>query len=241
MTKERIMLLCAMVLSIFCAEGSFAWNDETHLAVARAAGYEKWYNAAGADMIKLKAESVEKANHWFNNNDNVSVDWKLVLDQVKRYDSPRDEEGHLYGAIIMAIRDFKTAKRKGKYAEYHLALTAHYAGDLSQPLHNTPNDQFNNARHGSNDGVVEAEALANIARIRKHMYEITLSQEDFERGLAAEIARIANSSRELGYVMRKEERDMTKDEAYDRLGHSASLFKAILKAVRASEQKASNP
>ena len=32
-----------------------AWFDETHIAVAKAAGYQKWYNAAGADMIKLKA------------------------------------------------------------------------------------------------------------------------------------------------------------------------------------------
>src|SRR5512139_506843 len=112
------MVLCALLVWLACVEGSYAWNDETHIAIARAAGYEKWYNAAGADMIKLKAENVERPNHYFNNNDNVEVDRSLVLDQVKRYDAPRDDEGHLYGAIIASIRDFRAAKRKGKYAEY---------------------------------------------------------------------------------------------------------------------------
>ena len=239
MTRLRIIVLCAALMPLWCVEGSLAWNDETHIAIARAAGYEKWYNAAGVDMIKLKAENLEKPNHYFNNNDNIEVERKIVLDQVKRYDAPRDDEGHLYGAIIASIRDFSTARRKGKYAEYHLALTAHYLGDLSQPLHNTPNDQYNKSRHGWNDGVVEEEVLANIARIRQHMYEISLSEENFERDLAGAIARIANSSRELGYLIRKEGRDMTKDEAYVRLSHSASLLKAVLKMARASEVKAS--
>ena len=46
---------------------SWSWYDETHIAVAKVAGLQKWYNAAGADMIKVKAAGVEKANHYVNN------------------------------------------------------------------------------------------------------------------------------------------------------------------------------
>ena len=53
MTRLRIIVLCAALMPLWCVEGSLAWNDETHIAIARAAGYEKWYNAAGVDMIKL--------------------------------------------------------------------------------------------------------------------------------------------------------------------------------------------
>ena len=57
---------------------------------------------------------------------------------------------------------------------------------------------------------------------------ITLKPGSFEKDLAKEIARIANDARELGRKLRKENRDMTKEEAYRQLGHSASFLKAIL-------------
>jgi hypothetical protein len=60
------------------------------------------------------------------------------------------------------------------------------------------------------------------------MYPITLSKNNFEADLAREIARIANLSRKLGYKLREEKRDMTKQEAYVQLGHSASLLRAVL-------------
>jgi hypothetical protein len=40
-----------------------------------------------------------------------------------------------------------------------------------------------------------------------------------------------NLSLRLGYKLQKENRFLTKDEAYEQLGHSASLFKAILDYV----------
>jgi len=60
------------------------------------------------------------------------------------------------------------------------------------------------------------------------MYPINLKPNNFEKDLANEIARIANDARGLGRKLRKENRDMTKEEAYRQLGHSASLLKAIL-------------
>ena len=60
------------------------------------------------------------------------------------------------------------------------------------------------------------------------MYPVNLRRDNFEYDLANEIARIANQARKLGRTLKKENRDMTKEEAYIQLGHSASLLKAVL-------------
>ena len=53
-----------------------------------------------------------------------------------------------------------------------------------------------------------------------------------EDDLVREIVRIANLSMKLGYQLEKENRMLSKEEAYVQLGHSASLLKAILEWVR---------
>jgi hypothetical protein len=68
------------------------------------------------------------------------------------------------------------------------------------------------------------------------MYPITLRNTSFEEDLAREIARIANVSRKLGYRLQEQNRDMTKEEAYEQLGHSASLLKAILTYVKGMQK-----
>lgn len=216
-----------------CALG---WHDETHLSVSKAAEYHKWYNSVGADMAKLKAGTVEKFNHYFNNSANREVTAESVLQQVSRYNNPNDTEGHLYGAIIASVRDYIETTREGKYGEYYLAFCAHYVADLSQPFHNMTYDTFNQKHHSINDGTVEKEVLKHIARIETNIHEITLNPDRLDADLAEEIARIANRARMLGFHLKKEDRDMTTDEAYRQLGHSASLFKAILRALR-GEQK----
>jgi len=60
------------------------------------------------------------------------------------------------------------------------------------------------------------------------MYDIRLSAESFEADLAREIARIANVTRQLGYQLSRENRNLTREEAFIQLGHSASLLKAVL-------------
>lgn len=231
MNSSRIKLII-FLLNLFIVTNlstAFGWHDETHLAVAKAAGYSKWYNAVGADITKIKAGSIEFYNHYFNNNNNVEVNPEMVLSQVNKYNNREDKEGHLYGAIIASLRGYKKTVEAGKYPEYHLAFCAHYAGDLSQPLHNTSYDDFNKTHHVVNDGLVENEVLKNIARIEKNMYPVNLNPKHFEEDLSREITRIANLSRTLGYKLRTENRDMTREEVYIQLGHSASLLKAILK------------
>jgi hypothetical protein len=96
-------------------------------------------------------------------------------------------------------------------------------------LHNVVYDDFNKLHHPVNDGVVNDEVMENLDRIKKNMPNLKLSEDNFENDLAGEIARIANNARRLGHRLQKEDRDMTKEEAYKQLGQSASLFKAVLK------------
>ncbi len=224
---NKFILTFVVTVTLFVTP-SYAWHDKTHIAVAEVAGYECWYNAAGADITKTKAGAIEEKNHYFNNYENETITDKTVLSQVKAYNSPTDNEGHLYGAIIASLRDYRKKKASGKYAEYNMAFAVHYIGDLSQPLHNVRYDQFNKSHHSANDGIVDDEVLDNLKSIEKNMYEIKLNKESFEEDLAKEIARIANISRQLAEKIKTEKRNMTKEEAYIQLGHSASLLKAIL-------------
>jgi hypothetical protein len=129
----------------------------------------------------------------------------------------------LYGAIIASVRKYIKDKQKGRYGEYHLGFCSHYVGDLSMPLHNTVYNAFNRKHHKTIDGIINDEILNNIDKIK--FYTISI---DSEQDLAKEIARIANLSMKLGYKIESQNRLLTREEAYQQVSHSASLFKAIL-------------
>ena len=229
--KRLFLNILAVFALLFLAAQAWAWHDKTHLMIAKAAGRTSWYNAAGPDLAKIKAGNIEEYNHWYNNNAEAEVTVRMVMDQVERYNQRNrllDSEGHVYGAIIASLRAYDKTVQSGKYPQYHLDYCAHYIGDLSQPLHNIPYDDYNKTWHSATDGVVENTVWNEMDKITAQMYEIRLSAEDFEADLAREIARIANLSRRLGYRLRAENRTMTKEEACGQLGHSASLLKAVL-------------
>ena len=214
------------VVSFFILGNSLiagAWNDETHLAIARVAGYVKWFNATGADMAKLKAGKIEGNNHYVNNPLNAVITPEIVFQQVERYNQI-EETGHLYGAILASLRDYRRDKALGKYGEYHMGFCAHYVGDLSMPLHNIAYDEFNRTHHREMDGIINGEVLENLSRIK--IYPITIESE---ADLATEVARIANLCIAVANRLEAENRMLTKDEAYQQISHSASLFRAILK------------
>jgi len=228
----KILKFVVLVTVLLAATNAGAWHDKTHLTVAKVAGLASWYNAAGPDLAKIKAGNIESYNHYFNNNAEAEVTAQMVLDQIERYNLRNkllDFEGHLYGAIIASLRAYEKDSREGKYAKYHLAYCVHYMADLSQPLHNIPYDVFNQTFHNQSDGVVEETILNEPQKIIQHLYDIPLSTNHFEADLAREIARIANLSRKLGYKLRAENRAITKEEAHVQLGHSASLFRAVLR------------
>jgi hypothetical protein len=244
---EYVALKIMIVLCILSlASQATAWHDQTHLAICKAAGFDMWYHCAGPDIAKIKAGNIEAYNHWFNNDAEAEITPQIVFDQIEHYNKRNkilDPEGHLLGAIIASLRAYEKDLRSGKYALYHLVYCAHYISDLTMPLHNIAYDDFNEQHHNANDGVVEDTILKEPEKVTGHMYPITLSKKDFEADLAREIARIANLSRILGYKLRVEKRDMTKEEAYIQLGHSASLLKAVLQhynKVPASAKSAVN-
>jgi len=244
---EYVALKIMIVLCILSlASQATAWHDQTHLAICKAAGFDMWYHCAGPDIAKIKAGNIEAYNHWFNNDAEAEITPQIVFDQIEHYNKRNkilDPEGHLLGAIIASLRAYEKDLRSGKYALYHLVYCAHYISDLTMPLHNIAYDDFNEQHHNANDGVVEDTILKEPEKVTGHMYPITLSKKDFEADLAREIARIANLSRILGYKLRVEKRDMTKEEAYIQLGHTASLLKAVLQhynKVPASAKSAVN-
>lgn len=223
--KRFLVFILAVSFILSFSFPADAWFDETHVAIAKAAGYSKWFNAAGPDMVKEKMFNREGHNHFVNNPRGTTITPEIVLAQVGKYNKI-DSSGHLYGAIISSVRDYLKMKSRGKYGEYHLAFCAHYVGDLSQPLHNTEYNSFNQSHHMEIDGIVDSGILDNPDKIK--VYPIRI---DSEEALAKEIARIANQAMAMGYKLEDENRLLTKEEAYQQLGHSASLFKAILQYV----------
>lgn len=223
--KKIIVILCLAGIAIGSPLVASAWHDETHLAVAKAAGHAKWYNSTGADMARLKAGDVEGHNHFANNPPGATVTRDTVLGQIEDYNRI-DGDGHLYGAIIASLRNYIAERRTGKYREYHLAYCAHYVGDLSQPFHNVPYNDFNKKHHLTVDGMINGSVLENLDRIT--LYRITIMSE---KDLVREVARIANITLTLGRRMEVENRILTPVEAYRQISHSASLLKAILAYV----------
>lgn len=217
-----ITCLCCIWLAAY-ALPVYGWFDETHLAIAKAAGYKKWYNAAAADISRIKLGKREGHNHYHNSPRGRVITSETVLDQARRYDT-FDPEGHLYGAIIAACRAYRSSKTKGEYAENHMAYLMHYIGDLSMPLHHTPYNAFNRKNHMLNDGIINGEVLANLQRIA--IYPVTIGSE---ADLAREVARIANISKLLGHRLEDENRLMTHEEAHRQIAHSASLLKGLLR------------
>jgi hypothetical protein len=92
MTKRRsygCLVLVALIIST-CPNYALAWYDETHIAIAKAAGYYKWFNATGADMAKMKAGEIEAHNHYCNQARGTVVTQQTVLSQVGLYNQVDD-------------------------------------------------------------------------------------------------------------------------------------------------------
>jgi hypothetical protein len=223
MIKKKTTMILAVFFLMSTASPAVAWYEETHLAIAKAAGYAKWYNAAAADIAKAKMGSREGHNHYHMSPHGTVITPEMVFEQARMYDRI-DPEGHLYGAIIASFRDYLSARRKGKYAENQMAYLVHYVGDLSMPLHHLPLSTYSRKYHAANDGIIEDEVLANLKKIR--VYHLSIGSE---QDLAVAVARIANLSKVLGQKLEREGRLMTNAEAYVQISHSASVLKAILR------------
>ncbi len=231
----------ASKLSVFAVTGllvlsspAYSWSDRGHLAVAKAAGYDEWYNAVAADILVVRLGRTERRNHDAAIERQKPITEALVLEQAEKMKN-HSNEGRVYGAIIASIEEYERGYRnKDVDRDYYLALAVHYIGDLSAPLHNIAYDGFNAAHHAANDALLDRElkddsCVVKTGRIGEKMYEITIAPERWKADLAKEVARIAVLSRQLGLTLEAENRDMTKEEAYVQAGHSASLLRAIVR------------
>ncbi len=225
---KRIIATLWALLFTSLSGAAGAWHDLTHIAVGEAAHFDRAYNLAAPDVAKVKAYHVEDYNHRVFNERGTAVTPELIKGQIQRYNLgiAGEERGHLYGAIVAAVRAYRDESGAGRWAVYHLVYAGHYIGDLSMPLHNTPYNEFNGKRHAGNDGIVEKDVSVNPGRIR--LYPVNIETEE---DLIRQIARVAQKAKDLGLRMEKENRDMTGEEAYEQLSDSASLFKAVLAYV----------
>ncbi len=224
--KIYTVFICQFLILVLFTGHAYAWFGRTHLAIAKAAGYRNWYNAAAADLARLKAGDIERFNHYVNNPKGTVIKPEMVLRQAERYNDPYDKSGHLYGAILASVRQYIKDKKEGRYPEDIMAYCVHYVGDLSMPLHNTPFDEFNKKYHMQFDGIIDDEILDNVSKIKINHLSIKS-----ENDLIREIIRTADISMKLGFRLEAENRLMTKAEAYRQIGLSASLLKAILEYV----------
>jgi len=235
MKKVAACFLAVFITSFFGS--AQAWFDKTHIAIGKAAGFDRADYLAAPDIAKVKAHDAESYNHWASSAEGEAITAKTVRGQIVKYNLGIVEErrGHLYGAIVAAVRAYQDEVAAGNYAVYHIIYAGHYIGDLSMPLHNSAYDEFNATHRALNDGIVERQVLANLEKIR--VYPITIKTED---DLIDHIVRIAQKAKNLGQKMEKENRNMTLEEAYSQLSDSASLFKAVLEYVRYPEKEREN-
>jgi hypothetical protein len=231
--KKVSLGFLVMFLFVTSFSPAMAWHDRTHIAVGVAAQFDQAYNLAAPDVAKLKADTVEEYNHWVDNSEGTTITKALVKGQIQKYNvgTEREKGGHLYGAIVAAIRAYQDESGAGKFATYHLVYAGHYIGDLSMPLHNIDNSLLDTLpNHYDNDHIIENEVATHMDKIK--LSPMTIKNEE---DLIQNIVLIATKSKDLGYKLVKEKRNMTKEEAYHQISQSASLFKAVLEYVRYSK------
>lgn len=213
----RQIILLVTVFTVSFHGLSYAWMDKTHIAIGQAAGFDSYYDLAAPDVAKIRA-SEEGPNHYFDNEANGVVTVNAIKKQIEDTDH---SHGHLYGAIIENLRKYIELKRAGKFADYYMVYVGHYIGDLSMPLHNINQTPWGWKHHLQIDGTLEKDI--DYKRIKVDMY--SLKTED---DVMAKIAEIANASIQVADRIQGNENVLTEDEVYDRIGKSASLFRAVL-------------
>jgi len=85
---RRFNILTLLILFLFpllFPNASEAWFDETHVAVAKVAGYSKWFNAVGPDMIKEKMGNREGHNPFVNNPRGTIISPEMLSAQAEKY------------------------------------------------------------------------------------------------------------------------------------------------------------
>lgn len=240
--KSQLMIIPAMLASFgalsFSPAPAEAWTDQTHMAIERAAGLMSYQNAPSPDVSKTvsainKLKKNDGQGHFFDASKpptRKDVEEQLEMIGQGRDDSP---DGWILGGIINATRKAKAWTEQGKFDDYNYAILGHYCGDLSMPLHMSVYDDFNRKHHLNIDQTLNHSEVKwdvdGVPLITKEMTVDDSLRFNNEDEIIDHMLMIANESFELAQKLRKENRELTHDEAIQRVNRSATFFRALMR------------
>lgn len=215
----NVLLTCIAAVFFVNAVRVCAWYDATHIAVMQAsnAPYSSCL-AIAPDVLSIKLQS-EAANHYSSKN-KTQITANDVLEEAGLYDQI-DINGHLYGATIVSATHVYNRLVKNLRPDYYYSFLAHYVGDLSQPLHNSPYDAFNRIYHNRIDGLVND--LPDLTkRIIVHMDKQNITNNT---DIVNAVVTLANDARAADRKLRQQ--GLLHEDVLKLLGKSASVLYAI--------------
>lgn len=217
-----------------------AWNDQAHMAIARAAGLRSFHNACAPDVAKdvMKINNYKETAgqaHFYDAT--APITKEDVYKQMKIIETHEGmDDGYVLGAIVHTIRAAREATAQGQYDEYEYDILAHYIGDMVQPLHMTAYDDYSKKWHLKTDGVMEypnvkwtVDGAIKISKELKVDDSLRFNNED---EVIDYLVLIANESYYKADELRKENRLLTRKEAIDRASRGASFLRAVLRYCR---------
>lgn len=240
--KSKLLIIPAMLASFgtlsLAPLTAEAWTDQTHMAIERAAGLTSYQNACAPDVSKTvsainKLKKNDGQGHFFDASKpptRKDVEEQLEMIGQGRDDSP---DGWILGAIINATRKSKALTEMGRFDDYNYAILGHYCGDLSMPLHMSVYDDFNKKHHLNIDQTLNRSDVKydvdGVPLITKEMTVDDSVRFNSEDEIIDYMLKIANESFELAQKLRAEDRELTHEEAIERVNRSATFFRAIMR------------
>lgn len=240
--KSKLLIIPAMLASFgtlsLAPLTAEAWTDQTHMAIERAAGLSSYQNACAPDVAKTvsainKLKKNDGQGHFYDASRPPTR--KDVEEQLEMIGQGRDDapDGWILGAIINATRKSKAWTEMGRFDDYNYAILGHYCGDLSMPLHMSVYDDFNKKHHLNVDQTLNRSDVKydvdGVPLITKEMTVDDSVRFHNEDEIIDYMLKIANESFELGQKLRAEDRELTHEEAIQRVNRSATFFRAIMR------------
>lgn len=230
-------ILCAITFASFAPQQADAWTDQTHMAIALAAGLKSFNNACAPDISHAVAKlnnlpKTDSQAHFFDANRPITK--KDVYDQLDQIGQQRSDgnEGYVLGEILHVVREAKERTAEGKFDDYYYDVLAHYVGDMSQPLHMTIYDAYNRSHHLKTDMILDrqdvkydvdgAEIIAKELKVNKNV--VFHNEDEIVNALVI----LANQSHNLATQLRKENRMITQQEAITQASRAATVLHALL-------------
>jgi len=216
---------------------AYAWTDQAHMAIARAAGLKSYHNACAPDVTKHVmninnyTQTASKAHFYDATAPITKEDVYKQLEMMETHQGI--EDGYVLGAILHTIRVSKGATEKGQFDEYKYDTLAHYIGDMVQPLHMTAYDAFNKKWHLQTDSILDnpnakwdVDGAIELSKELKVDDKLSFKSEE---EIIDYLVVIANESYSKAEELRKANRMLTSEEALERASRGASFLRAVLR------------